>query len=69
MPVQSQSAIDALTGEVPTAEVIRAAAEAVDSDIDPQSDIHATSDYRRHLSKVLLRRVLERAVARSQPPE
>lgn len=65
MPIVSQSVADVLRGEMPTPEVIRAAAEAVDSDIDPQSDIHATSDYRRHLAKVLVRRVLERAVARA----
>ncbi|MGA7731023.1 MAG: xanthine dehydrogenase family protein subunit M [Chloroflexia bacterium] len=65
MPVVSQAAVDVLRGEMPTEEVIRAAAEAVNGDIDPQSDIHATSAYRRHLSKVLVRRVLERAIARS----
>jgi carbon-monoxide dehydrogenase medium subunit len=67
MPVQSQSAVDILLGQTPTPEVIHAAADSIDADIDPQSDIHATSDYRRHLAKVLVRRVLARAVARSQP--
>ena len=66
MPVVSQAAVDVLRGELPTEEVIRAAAEAVDGDIEPQSDIHATSAYRRHLSKVLVRRVLERAIARAR---
>ncbi len=65
MPVVSEAAADALKGEVPNSEVIRAAAEAVDADIDPQSDIHATSDYRRHLAKVLVRRALGRAVQRA----
>jgi CO/xanthine dehydrogenase FAD-binding subunit len=65
MPVVSQAAVGVLRGELPTEEVLRAAAEAVDSNIDPQSDIHATSAYRRHLSKVLVRRVLTRAVERA----
>ena len=65
MPVVSHAAVGVLRGELPTEEVIRAAAEAVDGDIDPQSDIHATSAYRRHLSKVLVRRVLVHAVGRA----
>jgi aerobic carbon-monoxide dehydrogenase medium subunit len=65
MPVVSQAAVGVLRGELPTEEAVRAAAEAVDGDIDPQRDIHATSAYRRHLSKVLVRRVLERAIARA----
>jgi carbon-monoxide dehydrogenase medium subunit len=64
-PIVSASASDVLAGEMPTEEAIRAAAEAVDADIDPQGDIHATAEYRRHLSKVLARRVLERAAQRA----
>jgi carbon-monoxide dehydrogenase medium subunit len=70
IPIVSVSASDVLQGAAPTEEAIRAAAEAVDADIDPQGDIHATAEYRRHLSKVLARRVLARATARasnSQP--
>ncbi len=33
----------------------------VDAVIDPEGDIHATADYRRHLSRVLTERVLVRA--------
>ncbi|MEO5951181.1 MAG: hypothetical protein ABIQ44_01815 [Chloroflexia bacterium] len=44
---------------------MRAAAEAVVGDVEPGSDIHATADYRRHLCKVLVRRVLEKAVVRA----
>lgn len=64
-PVESESAYRTLLGRKPTPEVIRAAAEAVDGDIDPPSDIHATAAYRRHLAKVLVGRALERAVARA----
>jgi CO/xanthine dehydrogenase FAD-binding subunit len=50
-------------GHRPTAQLIRDAAEAsaASSDIDPASDIHASSRYRRRLAAVLIRRVLERA--------
>jgi carbon-monoxide dehydrogenase medium subunit len=66
MPVVSALVESVLVGEMPGEEVIRAAAEAVVGDIDPQSDIHATADYRRHLAKVLARRTLTRAVERAR---
>ena len=65
-PVVATSASDALRGAAPTEEAIRAASEAIDADIDPQGDIHATAAYRRHLSKVLARRTLARAVERAK---
>jgi carbon-monoxide dehydrogenase medium subunit len=64
-PVLSTSASEVLQGVAPTEEAIRAAAEAVDADIDPDTDIHATAAYRRHLARVLARRVLGRAVERT----
>lgn len=63
-PIETPSATALLQGEHPTPELFRAAAEAVGDDIDPISDIHATSEYRCHLAKVLTRRTLARAVAR-----
>jgi CO/xanthine dehydrogenase FAD-binding subunit len=66
MPVVTASAESVLVGEIPGEDVIRAAAEAVGDDIDPQGDIHATADYRRHLAKVLVRRTLGRAVERAR---
>ena len=64
-PVLATSASEVLQGIVPTEEAIRAAAEAVVADIDPDTDIHATAAYRRHLARVLARRVLGRAIERA----
>jgi len=65
-PMLASSGARAIEGQVPTPEVIRAVADAAASDdIDPTSDIHATSKYRRHLAGVLTRRALERALSRS----
>jgi carbon-monoxide dehydrogenase medium subunit len=64
-PVLATSASEVLQGVAPTEEAIRAAAEAVNADIDPDTDIHATAAYRRHLARVLARRVLGRAVDRA----
>jgi carbon-monoxide dehydrogenase medium subunit len=45
------------------ADAIRAA--VVDADLDPPSDVHASSDYRRHLAQVLAVRAVQQATERS----
>ena len=58
---------EALKGQKPTPEAIRAAAEAsAAKDIDPGSDIHASADYRRQLSRVLAQRTLTQAFDRAK---
>jgi carbon-monoxide dehydrogenase medium subunit len=65
-PMVAHRAADALAGQAPTPEVLRAAAELAASDeIDPSSDIHATAEFRRHLAKVLARRALDQACRRA----
>jgi carbon-monoxide dehydrogenase medium subunit len=66
-PVTAHRAAETLKGQVPTPELMRAAAEtAAADDIDPSSDIHASSAYRRHLVKVLTRQALELAFERTK---
>ena len=61
-PVLAGHAATALVGHQPSAAAIdAAAAAAVAHDIDPTSDLHASSAYRRQLAAVLTRRVLARA--------
>jgi CO/xanthine dehydrogenase FAD-binding subunit len=61
-PVEAHQAAALLQGQEPTPEAIREAAEtAGEADVDPQSDINASADYRRHLVKVLGRRALAEA--------
>jgi CO/xanthine dehydrogenase FAD-binding subunit len=61
-PMLAEHAAAALAGQTPSAEFIRAAADAAATrDIDPPSDIHASARYRRQLANVLTQRVLERA--------
>jgi carbon-monoxide dehydrogenase medium subunit len=45
-----------LAGEVEAAEQARRA-------VDPESDLHATADYRRHLTGVLTVRAVNQAIA------
>lgn len=66
-PVVAEQAAQVLLGQTPTSEAILAAAEtAAQVDIAPNSDIHASAAYRRHLAKVLARRVLTQAVERAK---
>ena len=65
-PVEIHAVYPLLSGETPSADVLRAAAEAAARDIDPPADIHASAAYRRHLTRVLSEDVLTRAVARAQ---
>lgn len=62
-PVLSR-AVSALAGETPTADRIVEVAAATARELDPPSDIHASSDYRRQLIQVLVGRALTRAFER-----
>jgi 6-hydroxypseudooxynicotine dehydrogenase subunit alpha len=65
-PLLASQAAASLIGQKPSADAIRAAAHTAATDeIDPTSDIHASSRYRRHLAEVLTRRALERAFDRA----
>jgi carbon-monoxide dehydrogenase medium subunit len=57
----AQLAAQALIGQTPSVEAIRAAADAAAQEIDPPSDIHASAKYRRQLVNVLTRRALAQA--------
>jgi CO/xanthine dehydrogenase FAD-binding subunit len=65
-PVVSQAASH-LIGAMPDEGVIREAAGAIESELDPPTDIHASAAYRKHLSVVLVRRALTSAVQRIGP--
>lgn len=67
-PLKVESA-GALVGEAPSPDRIAAAAERLKQELDPPGDIHASSDYRRHLAAVLVKRGLTLAFdrARSNP--
>ena len=69
-PVLAAAAAAVLRGQRPTTELIEAAAAiAARDDVDPHSDVHATSAYRRHLVAVLAKRALTAACARATGEE
>jgi carbon-monoxide dehydrogenase medium subunit len=61
--VRSPGAEAVLVGQPLGAEAFAAAAEAAMSEADPESDIHASADYRRKMVGVFLRRALEEAAS------
>jgi carbon-monoxide dehydrogenase medium subunit len=63
-PVRSAGAEAALVGQPLSAEAFRAAGEAAAAEADPESDIHASADYRRKMVAVFVRRALEDAARR-----
>jgi aerobic carbon-monoxide dehydrogenase medium subunit len=63
VPLRATAAEAALRGRGLDAQTIAAAAEQAPEGTDPPEDLNATSDYKRHLARVLCRRALEEAVA------
>jgi CO/xanthine dehydrogenase FAD-binding subunit len=66
-PVLTQQPAKVLLGQVPTAEAIESVAEYVaQNECDPGTDIHGTTEYRRNLVRVLVRRALTEAIERAK---
>lgn len=64
-PMNAPAAAKVLLGQVPTSEAIAAVAAAVDAEISPAGNVHATAAYQRHLAKVLTKRALTKATERA----
>ena len=63
--VRAGAAESVLVGSALDAESIRGAASVTADGIDPLSDVHASGDYRVHLTRVAAERAISRAVARA----
>jgi carbon-monoxide dehydrogenase medium subunit len=64
--VRLREAEAVLEGEGVGEPAIQRAAEAAARAVEPDSDLHASAEYRRHLTRVLTARALRRAVARAE---
>jgi CO/xanthine dehydrogenase FAD-binding subunit len=58
IPTRARGAEGELQGNSLTPEVLEAVSSAVQGEVEPLSDFHGSSDYRRHLCGVLTRRAL-----------
>jgi aerobic carbon-monoxide dehydrogenase medium subunit len=64
-PVRAPSIERALVGSRPTPDDVRAAAEAVRGDIEPEADIHGSRAYRQRLAAHLVGKALATALERA----
>jgi carbon-monoxide dehydrogenase medium subunit len=63
VPLRAHAVEEALRGQPANAESIARAAEQAADGTDPPADLNASSDYKRHLARVLCRRALETAAS------
>ena len=67
VPILSQKAGEILIGSKPTKEAIEEVADAaITGEIDPATDLHASADYRRSITRVLIVRSLTEAFERAK---
>jgi len=62
VPIRHYAMEEALRGVAPTAELVRAAAEMIGTDVEPIADGHGSSDYRRQMARVVARRAVLAAI-------
>lgn len=67
VPSRHRAAEEILEREGLDEEAIAAAARKVATLIEPNSDLHASADFRRHLSEVLTKRAVRKALERAAP--
>ena len=65
-PVDAKDAANVLKGQIPGDDVMESAADsASQKEINPFGNIHASTDFQRHLARVLTRKALKQAVQRA----
>jgi CO/xanthine dehydrogenase FAD-binding subunit len=62
VPMAFPTIAERLVGKLPSEDLIRSVAADAANATEPGSDMHASENYRRHLVKVLLQRVLNAAI-------
>jgi carbon-monoxide dehydrogenase medium subunit len=66
IPVRVRAAEAILTGARVDREAVAEAAQAAAREVEPSADIHATAEYRRNLTSVLIGRAIEEAAGRGR---
>ena len=61
VPLRAKAVEDALRGQPATADSIARAAEQAAEGTNPPADLNASSEYKRHLARVMARRALQTA--------
>jgi carbon-monoxide dehydrogenase medium subunit len=63
--IRARKAEGSLKGREPEPELINEAAEAASEEVQPITDIRSTAEYRKEMSKLLVKRLLRKAVERA----
>ena len=64
-PLRAKRSEEVLVGSDLSAEVIAQAAQFASEDCAPSDDLRGDEDYKRHLVKVITRRIIEKAISRA----
>ena len=65
-PMRVRKAEECLLGQRPSETLFREAGEIASRDLDPDGDIHASAEYRKEVSAVVVRRALTQAAQRAE---
>lgn len=65
-PLRAHAAEQYLLGKTPEPEILAAAADLTTEGVEPNTDLHASSEFRLHLMTVLAERVLLKATERAE---
>lgn len=66
VPMRAKSAEAALVGKAVTAETLESAGQAAAAECDPSPDLRGSIDYKRDITRVMVKRSIEKAVARAK---
>jgi carbon-monoxide dehydrogenase medium subunit len=65
-PWRSRAAENVLIGKVITGEVLSEAGRAASAELEPPADVHGSSEYRKEMTELFVRRTAEAALKRAQ---
>ena len=66
VPMRAKGAEAALVGKAASDAVLEAAGKAAAAECDPSADLRGSADYKRDLTRVLVKRSIQKAVARAK---
>ena len=66
VPLRAKQAESVLAGKVITDDLLAEAGEAAATEADPPADVHGSTEYRREMVKVFVRRVVKKASERAR---
>jgi carbon-monoxide dehydrogenase medium subunit len=66
VPMRAKGAEAALVGKAASDDVLEAAGKAAATECDPSADLRGSADYKRDLTRVLVKRSIQKAVARAK---